>query len=43
MYVVLDKEKSAIGSIRGLNLATVRPTTVQLTNYSFRVVTYVKA
>jgi hypothetical protein len=32
-----------IGSRRALNLAAVGPTTVQLTNYSFRVVTYVKA
>jgi hypothetical protein len=29
--VVLDKEKLSIGNIRGLNLAAVRPTTVQLT------------
>jgi hypothetical protein len=35
MYVVLDKEKSGIGNIKGLNLAAVRPTTVQLTNCSF--------
>jgi hypothetical protein len=35
MYVVLDKEKSYIRSIRGLNLAAVRLTTVQLTDYSF--------
>jgi hypothetical protein len=33
MYVVLDK-KPGIGSIRGLNLAAVRPTTVQLTAVS---------
>jgi hypothetical protein len=39
MYVILDKEKPGIGNIRGLNLAAVRPTTVQLTNCSFRVVT----
>jgi hypothetical protein len=39
VYVVLDKEKFCIGSARGLNLAAVRPTTVQLTNCSFRVVT----
>jgi hypothetical protein len=38
MYVVLDREEPGIGSIRGLNLAAVRPTTVQLTNCSFRVV-----
>jgi hypothetical protein len=38
MYMVLDKKKPGIGSIRGLYLAAVRPTTVQLTNYSFRVV-----
>jgi hypothetical protein len=36
MYVVLDKEKPGAGSITGLNLAAVRPTTVQLTNCSFR-------
>jgi hypothetical protein len=38
MYVVMDKEKPGTGSIRGLNLAEVRPTAVQLTNCSFRVV-----
>jgi hypothetical protein len=38
MNVVLDKEKPGIGSIRGLNSAAVRPTTVQLTNCSFTVV-----
>jgi hypothetical protein len=38
MYVVLDKENRSVGSIRGLNFAAVRPTTVQLTNCSFRVV-----
>jgi hypothetical protein len=32
-----------MGSIRGINLAAVRPTTIQLTNYSFRVVTEVMA
>ena len=37
--VVLDKEKPCIGSMRGLNLAAGRPTTVQLTNCSFRVST----
>jgi hypothetical protein len=31
---VLDKEKPGIGSIRGLNLAVVRPSTVQLTAVS---------
>jgi hypothetical protein len=30
MYVALDKEQPDVGSIRGLNLAAVRPTTVQL-------------
>jgi hypothetical protein len=34
MYVVLDKEKPGIGSIRELNMAAVRTTTVQLTNCS---------
>jgi hypothetical protein len=38
MYVVLDKEKPGIGSIRGLNLEVVRPVTIQVTNCSFRVV-----
>jgi hypothetical protein len=38
MYMVLDREKPAIGSIRALNLAVVRLTTVQLTNCSFRAV-----
>jgi hypothetical protein len=32
MCVVLDKDKPGVGRIRGLNLAAVRPTTVQLTN-----------
>jgi hypothetical protein len=36
--VVLDKEKPGIGNIRGLNLAAVRPTTVQLTNRHLGVV-----
>jgi hypothetical protein len=35
IYFVPDKEKSGIGSIKGLNLAAVRLTTVQLTNCSF--------
>jgi hypothetical protein len=43
MYVKLEEEEPGIGSIRGLNLEVGRPTTVQLTNCSFRVVTYVKA
>jgi hypothetical protein len=43
MYVVLDKKKPCIGSIRGLNLAAVRPTVDQLANCSFEVVKYVKA
>jgi hypothetical protein len=43
MYMVLDKEKPGIGIIRGLNLAPVRPTTVQLTDCNFRVVAWVKA
>jgi hypothetical protein len=34
----LDTEKPGIGSIRGLNLEVVRPTAIQLTNCSFRVV-----
>jgi hypothetical protein len=43
--VVLDKEKPGIGSIRCLNLAALRPTTVQMINCSFGVlvVTQVKA
>jgi hypothetical protein len=36
--LVLDKHKPGIGSIRGLSLASVRPTTVKLTICSFRVV-----
>jgi hypothetical protein len=39
MYTVPDKEKPGIGNIRGLNVAAVRPTTVQQTNRSFRIVT----
>jgi hypothetical protein len=42
MYEVLNKEKPGIGSIRNLNLAAVRPKTVQLTSCIFRVVTKVK-
>jgi hypothetical protein len=38
MYGVLDKEKPGRGSVRGLNLAAVRPTTVQLTKSGFRTV-----
>jgi hypothetical protein len=38
MYVVLDKEMPGRGNMRGLNLAAVRPTTVQLANSSFIVV-----
>jgi hypothetical protein len=36
---VLDKERPGLGSVRGVNLVAVRPTTIQLTNHSFRVVT----
>jgi hypothetical protein len=32
IYVVLDKGKPCTGSTRGLNLAAVKPTTVQLTS-----------
>jgi hypothetical protein len=31
MYMVLNKEKPCIGSVRGLNLAAVRPMTIELT------------
>jgi hypothetical protein len=37
--VILVKEKPGMGGIRGLNLAAVRPTAIQLTDYSFVVVT----
>jgi hypothetical protein len=40
--MVLDK-KTGTGSIRGLNLAAVKPMTVQLTNCIFRIVTLIKA
>jgi hypothetical protein len=43
MYVVLDKEKPGIGSIRILNLTEVRSTTVQVAKCSFKIITYVKA
>jgi hypothetical protein len=43
MYVVFDKERPCIRSIRGLNFAVVRPTTVQVTNCHFEVVKQVKA
>jgi fructosamine-3-kinase len=42
MYVVLDKTPSK-GRTRRLNLAAVRPATVQLNNRSFIVVAYDKA
>jgi hypothetical protein len=35
MYVQLDKEKPDIGNIRGLNLAAVKSTTVQVSDYRF--------
>jgi hypothetical protein len=38
-YVQLQKKRPCIGSIRGFKLAAIKPTNVQLTNYSFRVVT----
>jgi hypothetical protein len=41
--MVSDKDKPGIGIITGLNLEAVGLTSVQLTNYSFRVVTYVEA
>jgi hypothetical protein len=34
MYLVLDKKKPGIRLIRGLNLAAVRPTTIQLSAVS---------
>jgi hypothetical protein len=45
MYVVFYKEQPGTGStsIRGLNLAVVMPTTIQLTTCSFSVVKKVKA
>jgi hypothetical protein len=43
MNVVSDKENPCIGSIRGLNLAAVRPTTVELTNCNFGAAAEVKA
>jgi hypothetical protein len=36
MYVQLDKEKPGIGNIRGLNLAAVKSTTVQVSDSRFR-------
>jgi hypothetical protein len=35
MYMELDKEKPGIGNIRGLNLATVKSTTVQVPDCRF--------
>jgi hypothetical protein len=35
MYVKLDKGKPGIGNIRGLNLAAVKPMTVQVPNCRF--------
>jgi hypothetical protein len=34
IFVILDKVKPNTGNIRGLNLATVKPTTVQVTKLS---------
>jgi hypothetical protein len=34
-YVQLDKENPGTGNIRGLNLAAVKPTTVQVSNCRF--------
>jgi hypothetical protein len=34
MYVQLDKEKPGIGNVRGLNLAAVKPTAVQVSAVS---------
>jgi hypothetical protein len=35
MYVQLDRENPGTGNIRGLNLAAVKPTTVQVSNCCF--------
>jgi hypothetical protein len=35
MYVQLDKDKPGIGNIRGLNLAAVKSTTVQVSDCRF--------
>jgi hypothetical protein len=35
MYVQLDKENPGTGNIRGLNLAVVKPTTIQVSNCRF--------
>jgi hypothetical protein len=35
MYVQLDKENPDTGNIRGLNLAAVKPRTVQVSNCRF--------
>jgi hypothetical protein len=43
MQVVMDKETPGIASIRGINLAAVGPTIIQLINYYFRMVAKVKA
>jgi hypothetical protein len=43
MYMVQDKEKPDLENKRGLNLAAVRPRTVQLTTCNFRVVAQFKA
>jgi hypothetical protein len=39
----LDKKKPRGGSITGLNLAAVKPTTVQESDYYFEMVKYVTA
>jgi hypothetical protein len=38
MYVVLDKVKPSISSLKGVNLAAARPTTIQAAKCSFRVI-----
>jgi hypothetical protein len=35
IFVQLDKDNPGIGNIRGLNLAAVKPTTVQVSNCCF--------
>jgi hypothetical protein len=42
MYVIIDKEKSRVGNVRGLNLAAVWLTAVQSPNCSLMLITHVK-
>jgi hypothetical protein len=43
MYVILDKKKPGVGKYKRLKLGSGQANDLQLTNISFRIVTYIKA